>query len=87
MELVCPALVISLLVYLKSTSSFYEVNPEMTQFVASPIYPGLLYDNGAWVDEKQEEDSLAADMQPFLSYVGYRPIPITGENDVESRVI
>ena len=84
MELICPAFVISILVYLKSTSRDYTVELGLTQAIASPIYPGLLYvtdpsdssdfGNGAWEDEKQEDDSLAADMQAFLSYVGYEPL-------------
>ena len=81
--MICPALVTFILVYLKSTASDFTVELGKTQVIASPIYPGLLYvtdpsdssdfGNGAWEDEKQEDDSLAADMQAFLSYVGYEP--------------
>ena len=84
MELICPALVTFILVYLKSTAKVTAVTQYETQLIATPIYPGLLYvtdpsdsndfGNGAWLDKKQEDDSLAADMQSFLKYVDYEPL-------------
>ena len=43
MELICPALVVALLCYLKTVTNSAKVTKDETQAISSPIYPGLLF--------------------------------------------
>ena len=90
MELICPAFVVLILVYLKSTAKIYSIESYETKVVARPIYPGLLYHpsdfgSGLWHDEEQDDDSLAADMQSFVSHVDYKPV--FGQNETEAAAL
>ena len=94
LEIVCPAIVILLMCYLqKAAGDPKNIPSEALDAQRVPIYPGLLYDpaiagefgDGDWYDERQENDSLAAEMQDFVKYVNYEPF--YGLNNDQSEVI